>query len=348
MGEEIDLSGIKKGMIVPNYKKMCELLGEKVKGGKGKICQLKRWDRYFEYVREGNSFKILKVFESPESNAPLKSSRSGFVKCIEPVLVDHIIRNGKGKSISVVKRDLFAVAGLVNENYISIGKIGDLYGDVTGAEIEEKTGKDLVLPNGTVIGCEYVYWMKYKVEKKFYGIIDSSLKSMIKRDVITVAQEYVIIYVNNFGEKCRRIANKEEIGIINSAEKDILKKMGITRLAGVQISGRTREFYELVNDLLRKEQDWQSVFRRMVITLNGEHIVGGKIRESSALALKRRVNKRILSYIRGEIAKDREIYADGKYPYNPNSWKSKVLNKVVESDDFPDIEEKIIDYIVRL
>lgn len=56
------LDNICEGLIVKNYKEMCSLLDEPIKGGDSKKSQLKEWDRYFEYHKDGNKFIIDEIY----------------------------------------------------------------------------------------------------------------------------------------------------------------------------------------------------------------------------------------------------------------------------------------------
>lgn len=57
------LSNIVNGMTVKNYKAMCELLEEPVKVGKSKQLQIKEWDRFFTYEKQGNKFANIQLRE---------------------------------------------------------------------------------------------------------------------------------------------------------------------------------------------------------------------------------------------------------------------------------------------
>lgn len=349
MEEKLDFTGLKDGMVVSNYKKMCELLGDRVRSGTAKKYQLERWKRHFEYKREGRNYKITKVYDDYAGNNIIKRRRGKYLQYIEPVLIDYICRNGGDEyCIRLIRKKLFCVVGMVNENYLYIGKIGDLYGDIMGFEIEDETKNNLILPNGEEINCEYVYWFKNKTTKRFGSIIDSSLKSMEKRGIITIGYEYVIVYTNKTGDICNRIASEAEIKAIKSAEEDVLKEMDIKVTAKIKHIGMTRKFYDQVNEKLKDKYGWQSVFYRTIITLNKKYATGGKIRKEQELALKRRINKKIISYLAEEAVKDKEIYDKGNYPYNPNSWKSKALNEILENDDFLEVQKKISDYLIKI
>jgi len=58
----MDISKLKKYMIIPNYRKLCELLNLKVASGNSKMSQLKELERYFKYRKEGNKFIIEEIY----------------------------------------------------------------------------------------------------------------------------------------------------------------------------------------------------------------------------------------------------------------------------------------------
>ena len=53
----MDINNLKKGQVVKNYKEMCLVLQEEIKTGKSKQLQLKDWERYFSYHKEGQDRK---------------------------------------------------------------------------------------------------------------------------------------------------------------------------------------------------------------------------------------------------------------------------------------------------
>ena len=53
------------GLIIKNYKLMCQLLNEKEKNGKGRNYQFKKWQQYFEWEKQGYKFVITEIYEEP-------------------------------------------------------------------------------------------------------------------------------------------------------------------------------------------------------------------------------------------------------------------------------------------
>lgn len=345
---EIDITGLSVGMVVPNYRKMCELLGDKICTGKSKQCQLKRWERSFRYEREGNKFRILNVEDAPQKAIPRR--RMGkYIQYIEPVLIDYLCRNGgERRCVRLVGKEFMFVVGIVNDRYRANDKIGYLRGDITGVDISSGTMGDLVLDDGNTIGCEYVYWFRTKTMKKLGNILSSSLRSMRKRGVIDLEYEYVVVAAGDDGYVRRKIADERQVKAIRNAEKIILKEMDIPNLNTALCSDNGREFFNRVNKLLASEYGWKRVFRQAVVCLNEKHVVGGRLRKEDVSAFRHKVNKKVLEYLEAEACSDKASYDAGEYPYNPNSWRSRTLNMVLGDKKFLKIQKKIADYLIKI
>lgn len=79
-------TNLKVNQIFKNYKEICEYLGEPVyQGGKQRQLQLKDWERYFSYKKEGYKFIITEVFETPKEKID-KRSNGNRSKYVEPFM----------------------------------------------------------------------------------------------------------------------------------------------------------------------------------------------------------------------------------------------------------------------
>ena len=67
---------INNGQKFKNYKALCEFLEEPVKTGKSKQLQMKDWERYFQYHKEGNSIVIDMVYENPKQKYDARTSNN--------------------------------------------------------------------------------------------------------------------------------------------------------------------------------------------------------------------------------------------------------------------------------
>lgn len=53
------------GMVVKNYKELCNLLGQEIKNGKSKKYQLEEFSRYFDWEKSGQKFIITDIYDTP-------------------------------------------------------------------------------------------------------------------------------------------------------------------------------------------------------------------------------------------------------------------------------------------
>ena len=68
---------LKQGQVYKNYKALCEQLGEQPKTGKSKQLQLKDWERYFTYHKDGNKFVIDEVFSQAKEKIDGRKNNKG-------------------------------------------------------------------------------------------------------------------------------------------------------------------------------------------------------------------------------------------------------------------------------
>lgn len=109
------LENIKQGMIVKNYKEMCNLLGEKVMAGNSKNSQLKEWERYFEYHKQGYSFIIDNIFETPLEKVKNNYHKGRFGE------LSIGWKNFKNLNIKNCESDNIGVYSIVKDDEIYIG-----------------------------------------------------------------------------------------------------------------------------------------------------------------------------------------------------------------------------------
>lgn len=73
----MDITKLKKGLIIKNYKAMCEILDEPIKEGRNRKLQLKDWERYFDWSKDGHKFIIDRVYKKPKSKVDGRGKSKG-------------------------------------------------------------------------------------------------------------------------------------------------------------------------------------------------------------------------------------------------------------------------------
>lgn len=101
-----DLQGLQIGGVYKNYPELCAALKEPIVSGKQKILQLKKWQSYFLYEKQGREFKIISLKAQPTNqpitlqeyfikirDTPLQYRKSKFLYYIVPLLIRLLSKN---------------------------------------------------------------------------------------------------------------------------------------------------------------------------------------------------------------------------------------------------------------
>jgi len=238
--EDIDVSKLCNGMVVKNYKEMCTLLGQSVKGGDGKKYQIENWKRYFDFGRRGHKYIVAEIYESPIAQQAY--SNAIYIKIIE-ILLMHELYTKDNYTCEYTKTGLFSLLGMINANYNN----GNKYN-----LIKEK------LPE-----YKYEHWeinhFYMRTSQKLTGILFSALNSMQRRHLIIYRQQYIIVQDRNFS-----VATNKQCQNILAVEKTISDEMGYS----VVPYSKLEEYYNKVNERLNELYDWDYVYKDFLIIYN--------------------------------------------------------------------------------
>ncbi len=85
----MDITNLKPGDIISDYKELCTLVQEEIKGGDSKKAKLKEFERYFQYEKHGRKFLILDVYDTPlpKNDKRKDGNRKIYVTYIESILL---------------------------------------------------------------------------------------------------------------------------------------------------------------------------------------------------------------------------------------------------------------------
>lgn len=115
---EVDTSKLVIGMVIKNYKELCNLFGEDTKTGKAKQLQLKNWKRYFDWEKDGQKFIITDIYDTPLPKEDLrrKGNNSIYKNYIELILLQYLAKQ-EGYSKTFTKRNWLELLGMINSKY---------------------------------------------------------------------------------------------------------------------------------------------------------------------------------------------------------------------------------------
>ena len=235
------------GHSIKNYKEMCNILGEdKKNGGKSKVAQLKEWERYFKYQREGHKFKIIEIYDEvlPKKDGRKLGNNSKYVSSIELILIDFLLKQ-KDNNYVLTKKHWFSIIGMVNKNYLDEKYIDYLFG----------------------IGISKFYINDFirRSKNKLDSILFTSLDNMKRRNLLEYVQQVVIkpIVGNYF------IADKKQEKQIIDVQQVVLVQMGYQKIGDLLYKGLMKEFFKNVEAELKTLYDWKGYYKQYDLTYLG-------------------------------------------------------------------------------
>lgn len=253
---KINTSKLKVGMTVKNYKELCELLKQDfIQGGNARKAQLKEFECYFDWEKSGQKFIITDIYDTPlEKDDKRKfGNNSIYAHCIEVILLQYLSKQD-GFTSTLTKKNWWELLGITNHNY---GKTSE---------------KDLIKLDQTVTSFEVRNFYQ-RCNKRLEQILFSALNNLKSRKLIIYEPETVIVEYDNHGNEISSIATDDEKKLILQTERYVLHtEMGYEKMFQVFVSGRQKEYYEKVNELLLDQFGWDHCYKQLKIIYTPEDI----------------------------------------------------------------------------
>ena len=213
------INNLYEGQVIKNYKELCGILEESIKGGKSKQLQIKEFERYFEYHKEGNKFVIDKIFLKPKEKMNTKSSngimsrinQGEYSKEVFPLVKNFVCKNENIEYIS--KGKLLKILKLKNNNY-------DIAREYP-KEVAEYLSKELNIN----ITKEDIEFITYAIYNNATEKINNAFKNLEKMKYIygytdkllTIYSDYkVIIPTNGISQKIENNITTSRLNILKN------------------------------------------------------------------------------------------------------------------------------------
>lgn len=199
----MNIENLTVGMRIRNYPELCVLLNEKINTGKSKQLQIKRWEQYFKYHRDGHTFVIDEIYEQSLPTPPRKLRCDNiYAHLIESIMMDRL---NNEREIKTGKRELCQFLGFFNENYSNINS--DNFKN-TMRQFQERGITGHIM---TTEETQSYYTDFYKfTQSKFNDILMSALESMQRRNLIYYKKTFSIIEEATNEKQVMRNTNNEE------------------------------------------------------------------------------------------------------------------------------------------
>lgn len=244
------------GQVFKSYKQVCETLEEKVKSGDSKVAQLKEWERYFSFRKDGNKFIITEIHKEVKDKLDgRKNGNNTIYGDIVQLLIIDILMQNKDKHISISKSKLIESLGIANENY---------------SGCKSNFNK---LSQYLNISINYIY--------DFYSINDSNFTSIITRALASLEDKRIIMYnkiykVKPLGEVKVREMSPLEMSAVQEIESDILFELNENKLSEIRRTSKWNTFKNKVKIRLHQETNIEYYYEAYDISINNKYIIQEK------------------------------------------------------------------------
>jgi len=242
------------GQEIKNYPDFCKLLNQQKKRGNAQKAQLKEWQRYFNYKKDGNKFIILEIYTEPLPKTDGREDGKGIYNIyIEKLILDLLVqkyqsKNDDKRKIYLSKDKMLLSLNMVNINYHFVKyNVADTanYIKVDNDNIKEFYNINNRNFNDTVERALNRLSNKFLVNWK------------LTQTVATTNEDMSVIFNKNKGElelkEIHRDATDEERVNILMQELNVAKQMGFEKKSDIFLCGRYLEFTGKVCKNLQKE-----------------------------------------------------------------------------------------------
>ena len=272
-----------------NYKELCGILEEPIKGGKSKQLQMKDFERYFKYHKEGNKIIIDDIYSKEKEKIDMRKSEyisetdkrhngnnTFYGEDIEKLLLLMMASTMVDDELILPMSIILNKISMVNSNY-SIGRrnqeklseilkidekyVNEFY-DTTHSNLRSTLESALNRLDKKAL----LRWKTVRMVCKKVAVVKYNELDEIEIDMDTDRVQYTI-------QEEYDIATKEQDLIIIDAENKILEEMKLNNLNEVIRYGKINEFYKKVYNIVKKKANIKYYFNGYCLIFNRNNIV---------------------------------------------------------------------------
>ena len=243
----INTNTLKPNQIFNNYKEICEFLGEPShQGGKQRQLQLKDWERYFKWDKQGYKFIITEVFDTPQEKIDKRGGNNN--KNVKP-LMDYLMSEFNTDYI---------------DEYFTISNWSTIVLHLMNKEVCDKTYRD---DEEVTLFCNENKISDTKVFREYVGavkfvtknLITTAFRALQKRGLLEYQDGYKFYYEGAKYNRTVCVDGNLINNYIDEIEKEICEIINNSCFADKNIKGRqlvyilrhskNKELLQLYNDM---------------------------------------------------------------------------------------------------
>lgn len=345
------ISQLHIGQIIPNYKKLCELLSIPVKTGEAKISQIKKLQRYISFERTGQKYIVKDIYTVP---LPLNDKRiKETTKNLESILLCNLQKEVIGVSSNSLfdysfeneyycfyKSKLFKYLYLVNSDY--------------GLKYDELLNKysskypEIVNVSQHMLSIFYMH-----VNSRLTQILTRALDGFQKRNLLTYDIKYRIFTSIQTPDSIKHeshFATDQEILNLQSAENKVLKEnFNCSDSWFIFSNGLQDAFYWTTQKKTRELYGWDHYAKQYIIKLNNDY----KNYFNNKIDCEKKMNSNIYTTLVKYSYSKYKTYLNSKEKYkkdieeynkaNESLYISQDLNNLIEATNDNTLLSSILD-----
>lgn len=216
---------VKINQIFKNYKELCDFLGEPYyQGGKQRQLQLKNWERYFKWEKQGYKFIITEVFDTPKDKIDNRGGNNN--KNVKPMM-DYLMSE-------------FNTDEYLNE-YFTISNWSTLILHLLSKDVCDMTYRD----DDTVFEyCGQHNILDPKLFREYVGTVKFVTKNLITTAFRGLQKQGHLKYTEGYkfyyeGEKYNRMVSTDALNdYIDNMEREICETLNNEFFCNKKIKGK--------------------------------------------------------------------------------------------------------------
>jgi hypothetical protein len=307
----MNLVNIQTGNVYKNYKHLCQVLGEHPTTGNAKKAQLKEWERFFSFSKDGYKLIITEVYKEPKEKQDLRSQGNNtthYIPTIEKLILDLLVQDKNNGQVFLSKNMLLKKLKMINDNYTYAQyktlKLSKLM-KITKQEIEDfyTTSSDTLVRNvesalDKLKKQSLIFWNhSITVRVNALGQIKATRTRFVDDDG-TEQYKYNLAVSNK--SMVHRKATEEEIKLILYAEHELLERYNCQDKAELYKKGKTEEFFKEINEFLFNAANIVMYYNSYEIIFNEDHIFK-KWQEMEDFKLKQNVRSKLQGNLNNDV-----------------------------------------------
>lgn len=236
----MNIENLKQGMILKNYKELCKVLEIETKktGSNSYKSQLKEFERYFKYHKQGHKIIIDLIYKEVKSKVDNRNNGNNIkyaddIEYLMLTLLDKF-KISKDENIGFSKNFLYSHCGLSNDNYRL----------VKGNTL--KFSHMIDMPVQTINECfDYT-------NNRMLKALQSALNRLQKQSLLTWSNGYNMVMLDENNKQYLKVAVIEDEKDILKIERKIMKQMDVANKRLIFLGGQWDSFKQKTITELKK------------------------------------------------------------------------------------------------